>query len=234
MKRAVDLKDVAMVARKLRALQSRFVFAGGSVVSLLLDNPEVSFIRPTGDVDVISEVTTRIRFTDLEELLRGLGFRHDTSEGAPICRWIVEDTKVDVLPMRDPTGAFSDRWFETAFNTARPVGVLDQEVLVVSAPSFIAMKIEAFNNRGDGDFMASHDIEDLLTIVDGRESLIREIQEAPAPLRQFIVTSVADFLAHTRFIESLPGHLPPDSASQLRLPSLLARLREIAALVGSG
>ena len=95
MKRNVNLEDVAMVARRLKALETHFVFTGGSVVTLLLDQPVVSVSHPTQDVDVIAEVVTRIQYTKLEDHLRGIGFRHDTSEGAPICRWIVDGVKVD-------------------------------------------------------------------------------------------------------------------------------------------
>lgn len=34
----------------------------------------------------------------LEEKLRAAGFRNDTKEGAPICRWVVSGVTVDVMP----------------------------------------------------------------------------------------------------------------------------------------
>lgn len=229
MKRSVNLEDVAMVARRLKALETHFVFTGGSVVTLLLDRPAVVVSRPTKDVDVIAEVVTRIQYTKLEERLRGIGFRHDTSEGAPICRWIVDGVKVDVMPMNDPIGAFKNQWFDLAVSTAAPMQVHGETLLVVTAPCFVATKIEAFQDRGDGDFMASHDIEDFLTVVDGRERLIDEIRATPDALRVFIAKSVTRFLADGRFIDSLPGHLPPDEASQRRLQPLRAKLEAIAA-----
>lgn len=228
MKRSVNLEDVAMVARRLKALETHFVFTGGSVVTLLLDRPAVSVSRPTKDVDVIAEVATRIQYTKLEERLRGIGFRHDTSEGAPICRWLVDGVKVDVMPMNDPIGAFKNQWFDLAVATAAPMQVHGETVLVITAPCFVATKIEAFQDRGDGDFMASHDIEDFLTVVDGRERLTDEIQTAPHKLRGYIAQKVRSFLAERRFLDSLPGHLPPDPASQRRLPILRARLDAIA------
>lgn len=105
MKRSVNLEDVVMVAGRLKALETNFVFTGGAVVALLLDRPSVTVSRPTKDVDVIAEVVTRIQYTKLEERLRRIGFRHDKSEGAPICRWVVNDVRVDVMPMNDPGGS---------------------------------------------------------------------------------------------------------------------------------
>jgi hypothetical protein len=38
----------------------------------------------------------------------------------------------------------------------------------VSAPYFLATKLEAFDGRGSGDYLTSHDIEDLVAVIDGR------------------------------------------------------------------
>jgi hypothetical protein len=230
MKHSVDLGDLVIVAKRLKPLGMRCVFTGGAVITLLLDNPTLTVIRKTKDVDVIAEVVTRLEYTKLEELLRGIGFKHDMSEGAPKCRWIIEGIKVDVMPMTDQIGEFSDRWFDLALKTALPVKVLDETVLLVTAPCFVATKIEAFSDRGQGDFMASHDIEDILTVIDGRRAIIEEIAAAPAHLRNFIADSLKSFLSQSSFRDSLPGHLPPDEASQMRLPQLIQRIETAATL----
>jgi hypothetical protein len=49
----------------------------------------------------------------------------------------------------------------------------DLEIRVVTAPYFIATKLEAYKGRGKGDFVGSHDLEDLVSVVDGRENLGR-------------------------------------------------------------
>ncbi len=41
---------------------------------------------------------------------------------------------------------------------------------------------------------------------------------------------IKGFLETPDFLDALPGHLLPDAASQARLPVLLQRLRELAAL----
>lgn len=45
---------------------------------------------------------------------------------------------------------------------------------------FIATKLEAFADRGGGDFLASHDLEDITTVTDGRPELTDEAAAAPA------------------------------------------------------
>jgi hypothetical protein len=102
---------------------------------------------------------------------------------------------------------------------------------MVTAPYFLATKIEAFYGRGKKDFLASHDMEDIITIIDGREEIIKEITAIPSELRAYLSAQFQDFLANELFIESLSGHLLPDKASQARLPILMERIRKIAGMV---
>jgi hypothetical protein len=37
---------------------------------------------------------------------------------------------------------------------------------------FVATKFEAFHGRGNNDHLASHDLEDIITVVDGRPELM--------------------------------------------------------------
>ena len=46
---------------------------------------------------------------------------------------------------------------------------------MITAPYFLATKIEAFESRGEGDFYGSHDLEEIITLLDGREFLFDEI-----------------------------------------------------------
>lgn len=227
--RPADLDALMAVAKQLDQLRISYAFTGGVVIGFLLDNPALVDIRTTDDVDAIAEVVTRVQHTDLEARLRGLGFTHDTSEGAPICRWLFGDTRVDVMPSIDTTGQTSDRWFAYALQTAGLRSFRQATVPTVSAACFIATKLVAFDDRGKGDYY-SHDIEDIITIVDGRQSLIDEFTAETPSLRAFVGGRIRDLLAQSRFVEALPGHLGGDSASQARLPILRRRLDAIAAL----
>lgn len=71
------------VAERLDNLGLHYAFVGGSIVNLLLDDPGFLPARPTDDVDVILEVVTSERYSDLEARLRILGFDHDMRPGAP-------------------------------------------------------------------------------------------------------------------------------------------------------
>jgi hypothetical protein len=101
---------------------------------------------------------------------------------------------------------------------------------LISPVAFLATKHVAFADRGDDDYSASHDLEDFLTVIDGRENIVAEVNEAPAELRGYVIQSIRFLVATAAFDEALPGHLPPDRASQQRLPNLRRKLHAIAAL----
>ena len=78
--------------------------------------------------------------------------------------------------------------------------------------------------------MASHDMEDIITVLDGRPEIADEIKSSSDELRTFLTTTFQIFLADENFLDAIPGHLLPDRASQARLPRLIKLLEEIANL----
>lgn len=227
----IDVEDLLAIARSLNHLRIRHAFTGGAILGFLLDNPQLPFPRTTDDVDAIVEVVTRIEYTRLEERLRKeAGFKNDTSEGAPLCRWLSGSTRVDIMPIHDQTAQFSDLWFEYALESSTVQSIKGVPVSIVSATCFMATKLNAFNERGKPDYWSSHDLEDILTVVDGRDSIIDELAKERSDLRVYVSTAVNELLKTGSFLDALPGHLPSDDASQARLPMLLERLHAIATL----
>jgi hypothetical protein len=77
--RACD--DIALLERAASALDDlleEVVFLGGATVGLWITDPAAPEPRPTKDVDVIVEVTSRGRFAEFEERLRAHGFEKIT------------------------------------------------------------------------------------------------------------------------------------------------------------
>lgn len=70
---------------------------------------------------------------------------------------------------------------------------------LVSACYFIATKLEAYNGRGNNDLLSSRDIEDLLNVIDGREELHLEIQQAEPELRDYIAERMGLLIEHNDF-----------------------------------
>jgi hypothetical protein len=68
-----------------------------------------------------------------------------------------------------------------------------------------------------------------VAIVNGREGLLAEVAQSPIELRSYLATEFSHLLLQESFLEALSGQLPPDAASQQRLPVVLERLRQLAA-----
>lgn len=218
------------LAKELRSLEIDYAFTGGSIVGLLLDEPELSPVRPTDDVDVIVEVLSRKVYPSFEERLRSRGFQNDTSHGAPMCRWKFNTLTVDVMPVEASFLGLNTKWFDHALASAVDEKIDGETIRIVSGAAFVATKLAAFKDRGDGDFYGSHDLEDIVTVVDGRESIVAEMREADESLMHYIAEEFSKLLGDYGFIEALPAHLPPDAGSQARVPPLIVRLKELAAL----
>jgi predicted nucleotidyltransferase len=229
---SADVKNLALlqtVAAALGPLRDSLVFVGGCAVALLVTNVRAQPIRMTEDVDLVAQVASLRDYHQLEKQFETLGFTRDMRTDAPICRWRNSDVVVDLMPSTEGILGFHNRWYPLAVETAVTVMLGDgNPIRLVSAPVFIATKIEAFKGRGKSDYLASHDLEDIITVVDGRESLLNEIAESGGELRDYLKVEIARMLVVDDFLTALPGQLPADRGSQARLPGLLEKLKRIA------
>lgn len=221
-------EEMRIVARRLEPLNVPFAFVGGAVMCLLVDHPEVTQFRRTKDVDVIVAVVTYAQFARLEERLRENGFSHDSSEGAPICRWIIDGCKVDIMPAEPANLGMNTCWFPEALQLAVLKDLGDGCSAHVVAPTmFLATKLEAFKDRGKGDFFGSHDLEDIVTLVDGCADIVADVNRSANNVRVFISRGFGDLLRHPDFRDAVLGHQP----EKLRVPLVMERFAAIAALV---
>jgi predicted nucleotidyltransferase len=222
-----NVELIRRVSDALGPLRTEVAFVGGATVGLLLTDETVGSPRPTDDVDVIVEVASTMDYqTRLRDELRRLGFREDTSQGAPLCRWIVDGIKVDVMPTDPNVLGLRTRWFATALREAHFVSIpAGQQIRLITAPCFIATKIEAFDDRGERDYAASADVEDVVTVVDGREEIVEEVAASPSDLRDYVQESVRRWLETDAFRDAIPGHLGYGRGG--RVPSVLDRFRKL-------
>ena len=228
----VSLAMVRSVAERLGPLRQKAVFLGGAATVLLITDEATPEVRVTKDVDIIIEVLSKSDYYRLEETLRSLGFTQSMEEDAPLCRWEIKNTKVDVMPTDEKILGFANKWDSPAIKNATEISLEEGlEIRIVTAPYFLATKIEAFYGRGKGDYMASHDMEDIITIIDGRLELIEEVKDSETDLRSFLAEKFRYFLKTEAFLDALPGHLLPDPVSQARLPKITTRIEEIAVIL---
>lgn len=226
-----NLKLLVDAAKLLKPILGELVFVGGCATGLLITDEAAADVRPTYDVDAIAEITSYLEYAKFSEKLRGLGFREDTREGAPLCRWCLETTTLDVMPLNGVILGFKNSWYEPAIKTAE-IRELESglQIMVVNSVYFCASKLEALTDRGKNDYLGSRDLEDVIAIVDGRPELTEEIRGASHDVRSYVAMEIAKLRATQEFLDALPGHLPPDAASQERIIIVAARLKEIASL----
>ena len=213
------------------ALREQLVFVGGAVAGLLITDPAMPAIRPTDDVDVVAQVVALRDYHAIERDLAERGFKRDMRRDAPVCRWRIGEVALDVMPTMESVLGFSNRWYPLATRTARLVVLPGGEkIRLINAPEFIATKLEAFSGRGNSDYLFSHDLGDLLAVVDGRATLLAECGASDAALKAYLRDWFTRLIATPPFMEALAGHLPGDAASQERLPELETKLQALAQL----
>lgn len=75
------------------------------------------------------------------------------------------------------------------------------------------------------DFLAGHDLEDFVAVVEGRETVVQEIAESPQDLRDYLAEAAKSLLAGSRFVDVLPGFV----LDRERVPLIEEQLTLIAA-----
>ncbi|HSI47844.1 MAG TPA: nucleotidyl transferase AbiEii/AbiGii toxin family protein [Ideonella sp.] len=220
-----NLPDLRRIAQALGELREQLVFVGGAVAGLLVTDPLADPVRATRDVDAVVNASRAV-FHRIEAQVAARGFARDASSDV-ICRWVHKASGVlfDLMPVQPEVLGFSNRWYPYAVQTAVPVDLGEGVTIrLVSAVGFVATKLEAFASRGGGDFVTSHDLEDVLNIVDGREELAAELAGAPADLRQAVATAFAALIANRDFENVLPGLI----AEPERAGLVMGRLRDLS------
>ncbi|MGJ7614332.1 MULTISPECIES: hypothetical protein [unclassified Variovorax] len=222
---------VELVAQALGPLRDELVLVGGCAVGLLITDRGRPPVRQTIDVDLVAEVaSTGAYYQALIPKLRAQGFRESADE-ANMCRWKHGDLVLDVMPSHEHVlGHSTNRWYAEVVRSAGKLQLANGlEILVVSAPLFVATKLVAFHGRGNGDYM-HHDMEDIVNLVDGRAELCGEVDDAPEAAKAFIREEFDALLADESFVDQLPMFFRPDVADQGRVPGLIGRLRKLAGL----
>jgi predicted nucleotidyltransferase len=225
-----NLEILERVVHQLGPLADQMVFLGGCATGMLLTDVAAPPIRATQDVDVITEVASVEDYHRLAKKLRARGFKEDQSPEAPICRWAGSGVLLDVMPTNPNILGFGNPWYQPALDHATNVSLPGgDQFRMVTGPYFLATKLAAFESRGGGDYLASHDLEDVIAVLDGRPEITEEIVGADQALRNHLAKRFAELLRDPDFESAVPGHLPGDAASQARAPLILAR---ISAIVG--
>ena len=224
-----NVPKVELVAQALGGLREQLVFVGGCAVDLLLTDAAAAPSRVTYDVDLVAQVTALSGYHKLEEEFVRLGFKRDVSKEAPICRWRLGNLEVDLMPTDTRILGFANRWYPLAMESAQVVILPSGTTIrLIAAPVFVATKFEAFADRGQADLLGSHDLEDIVNVLDGRPEIVEEIAASPVELQRYLADSCGALLATPNFMDTMQSMVFPDESLAERVQLLVERFRQIA------
>jgi len=213
------------MARAMGPLCDQVVFVGGCATGLLLDDAGLMDVRPTEDVDAIVEVASLAGYHRLVEQLMQCGFKQTMEDNTPPFRWYWNRMQLDLVPLEEKVLGFSNPWYRVGFEAALVCEVASELMLRhLSAPHFLATKFEAFKDRGQNDVYLSHDLEDIMTVAEGRSTLVPELGSAKADVRKHVGHAVATLLDMPAFHNALPGLLSNPEREQ----TVKSRLNQIS------
>jgi len=197
---------IKAVYNALEELQNKVVFVGGAVVSLYADR-EVFELRPTDDVDVLVEVMNYRERTLLEEKLRSKGFTDEIGSGI-VCRFKIKGITVDIMPTNDSSIGFTNAWYDKGFTNSISYTIDNKHIIrILSAPYFLATKLEAFNGRGRGDGRTSQDFEDIVFVLEQRSTIWNELRAVDDELRMYFVRELIQLKANHNLPEWMDSHV---------------------------
>ncbi len=189
-------------------LCQQMVFVGGcSSAVLITDEITLQEVRATDDVDVIVGLSGKAQWMQLQERLREKGFTV-SGEDQVICRMRLGNLKVDFMPDDSEILGFTNRWYKEGIATAIKYALPSGRVIKhLAPPMFLATKFEAYVDRGRSDPIGSHDLEDIINVVDGRPGLLDEVRTASKDVRGYLSGQFQALLNHSDFENFLYGNI---------------------------
>lgn len=198
-----NLSTLEATTTALEPILEDLVFVGGTIVGLLINDLGASSARATRDVDVIAQIAGIKGYNWATKVMGEIGFQPDASEGAPICRWVKNGLLVDLMGTEDTPLGNTNPWYAEGFRTKLPVTLGDtgRKLFILPAPIFLLTKWVAYQGRGTGSMVESHDIEDILNVLDGRLELKQEAKASSSEVQSALAEMAHQMFASQQFCE---------------------------------
>ncbi|MBI1191876.1 MAG: hypothetical protein GC205_01690 [Bacteroidetes bacterium] len=207
MNRTDQYMAIKKVAKALGSLNEQVAFVGGAVVGIYVDDLAAEDVRPTDDLDITMAIVSLHELEAIRETLTQKGFTQSADDNV-ICRFRYEGIKVDVMNTQALGWAPANRWFAPGFAQRESIEVLDVRISVLPLPYFMASKFDAFASRGIHEPRTSHDLEDLVYILDNRTDIEELLNTAPSDVKPWLVEQLKCILIEPAKLEAVLGNLP--------------------------
>jgi hypothetical protein len=132
------------------------------------------------------------------------------------------------MSTEDTSIGTSNKWYNLGLTDLRTVNVKDIDINILSAPFFLATKLEAYHDRGKSDYLC-HDFEDIIYVLDNRSTIGKEIEESPKEVKNYLIGEFSKIYNHPSCNEILSVHLHPALVED-RLSLLKEKVKRIVNL----
>jgi hypothetical protein len=207
--KTINIGVVKKIAVALQHLRSKVAFVGGAMISSYADDPAADEVRPTKDIDLSLTLESYGAWAKLQEELATLRFQPDQSS-KQICRFVYDDVTVDIMPDDEKVIGFSNPWYRPGLKKAQsyqlPGG---PDINILPLPYFLATKFSAFNGRGKGNHVTSHDFEDIIYLTDNATTIVNQIGEADTDVKDYLKKEYRAVWDNSNRTEIISCHLQP-------------------------
>lgn len=213
-----------LVASALEELNADVVYVGGAVIQLYSSDAAAINPMTTYDVDCVVNLTTYKEYRAFEKKLFAKHFSSDTSEGAPLCRYIFNGEKVDFMPKVDTGIGESNRWYKEGMDFRQSYRLDDESTIyIMPVPYYLASKFEALHSRGGVDYRGAKDFEDIVFVLNSCARLVDEIRNTEgSEIRDYLVSEFSKLLMRPNIREEIESALLEDGREEI----VLTRLKE--------
>jgi hypothetical protein len=138
---------------------------------------------------------------------------------------------VDLMPTEESVLGFSNRWYPHAADSAMQITLPSgKSIRLISAPTFLATKFEAFQTRGKSDLVFSHDFEDIINVIEGRAAIEAEVTASSPALCSYLAAQFSKINQREDFQNLLPGLVAYDALHVQRVAVVTQRIAALSAL----
>lgn len=223
----INYAIIERVATALGELNQKVIYVGGATVSLYINDPAADDVRPTKDVDISINVASFVELEDIREQLIDKGFIQSAALDV-ICRFKFEDILVDVMATKPIAWAPANPWFKKGFEKLEQIKVNSQIIQIMPLTFFLASKFTAYHDRGGNDPRFSHDLEDIIYIIDNRTDWHQIlINEQDQEVKEFLINELGNILTSNKIQEAILGNLFYETQDK-RFKMIMDKINQVA------
>lgn len=101
----------------------------------------------------------------------------------------------------------SNRWFKLGFDQSIPFVLDDITIRILSLPYFLATKMEALFDRGIKDLHMSHDLEDIVYLLNYTTDITEQVLGSDDGVKKYLQDRFLQMIGNDNILNVMPGSL---------------------------